>query len=89
MLIVLQALHSIEEFIFKFYEVFPPMVSLYRDAPLLARPAFIIFNVVLAALGLICFFYWVWPAKRGREQSSGPGSVGRLLTLLLIACGRS
>ena len=65
MLIVLQALHSTEEFIFKFYDVFPPMVVLYRDHPQLARPAFIVFNVLLFIVGLICLFYWVWPGRRG------------------------
>lgn len=64
-LIVLQALHSIEEFIFKFYEVFPPMVLLYRNAPHLARPAFIMFNALLVLVGLTCLFRWVWPARRG------------------------
>lgn len=64
-LIVVQALHSVEEFIFKFYEVFPPMRLLYRDAPHLARPAFIISNVVLATVGVICLLRWVWPARRG------------------------
>lgn len=65
MLIVLQALHSTEEFIFKFYEVFPPMVLLYRDAPHMARPAFIIFNVLLLIAGLATLSGWVWPARRG------------------------
>ena len=64
-LIVLQALHSTEEFIFKFYEVFPPMALLYRDAPHLAAPAFIIFNVLLVAAGLACLSSWVRPAGRG------------------------
>ncbi len=64
-LIVLQALHSSEEFIFKLYEVFPPMALLYREAPHLAKPAFIIFNVLLLMAGLICLLRWVWPAKPG------------------------
>lgn len=64
-LIGLQALHSAEEFIFKLYKVFPPMVLLYRRVPHLAGPAFIIFNVLLLIIGLLCFFRWVWPAKRG------------------------
>jgi len=63
-LIVLQALHSMEEYIFKIYEVFPPMVFLYRNAPQLARPAFIFFNVLLVAAGMICFL-WVRPGRRG------------------------
>ena len=66
-LIVLQALHSTEEFIFKFYEVFPPMVSIYRDAPRLAQPAFILFNSILVLAGFLCLFRWVWPARRGAK----------------------
>ena len=64
-LILLQALHSTEEFTFKFYDVFPPMVRLYRDAPQLAKPAFVVFNVLLLLTGLICLFVWVWPGRRG------------------------
>src|SRR5690349_8900302 len=68
MLIVLQALHSIEEFVFRFYDVFPPMVVLYRDHPQLARPAFAIFNVLLFIAGLTCLLYWVWPGRRGSRS---------------------
>ena len=64
-LIALQALHSLEEFIFRFHEAFPPMVLLYRDAPHLARPAFIIFNLLLVLAGVACLWRWVWPVRRG------------------------
>ena len=67
LLIVLQTLHSIEEFIFRFYEVFPPMVSVYRNAPHLARPAFILANSILVLVGFVCLFCWVWPGKRGAK----------------------
>ena len=68
LLIVLQTLHSIEEFIFRFYDVFPPMVSVYRNAPHLARPAFILANSILVLVGFVCLFRWVWPAKRGAKR---------------------
>lgn len=61
-LIILQAIHSIEEFIFGFYERFPPMRLIYQDAPHLAKPAFAISNVLLFLIGLTCFYYWVRPA---------------------------
>jgi hypothetical protein len=64
-LIVLQALHSIEEFTFKFYEQFPPMVFLYRNASTLARPGFILFNSILVLIGVVSLIYWVWPSRRG------------------------
>jgi hypothetical protein len=65
LLIVVQALHSAEEFIFKFYEAFPPMAFLYRNVPHLARPAFIVFNALLLITALICLLCWVRPARRG------------------------
>ncbi|MFL6589492.1 MAG: HXXEE domain-containing protein [Chthoniobacterales bacterium] len=65
MLAVLQALHSAEEFIFKFYAVFPPMAFLYRQAPQLAKPAFVVFNVLLLIASLICWSRWVRPARHG------------------------
>lgn len=64
-LVVLQAVHSAEEFVFGFYERFPPMRAVYRDAPLLAKPAFAVSNALLFLAGLICFFYWVRPGRRG------------------------
>ena len=66
-LIGLQALHSIEEFIFKFYEVFPPMVSMYRNAPAMAQPAFVLANSLLILVGFVCLLRWVWPARRGAK----------------------
>jgi len=64
-MISLQAVHSIEEYIFKFYEVFPPMQFIYRDAPDLAKSGFVTFNLLLFLFGIICFFYWVQPARKG------------------------
>ena len=63
-LVILQAIHSAEEFIFRFYESFPPMRLLYQDAPLLAKPAFAISNALLFFAGLICFYYWVRPVRK-------------------------
>lgn len=64
-LVILQAIHSAEEFAFRFYENFPPMRLIYRDAPLLAKPAFLISNALLFFAGLICFSCWVRPARKG------------------------
>jgi len=84
-LIVLQALHSTEEFIFRFYEVFPPMVRLYRDAPQLARPAFVVFNLALLMGGLICLFRWVWPGRRGARTIVWIWIGGEILNALAHA----
>jgi hypothetical protein len=64
-LILLQAVHSTEEFIFKFYEKFPPMRFIYQDIPNLAKPAFAIANLFLFFIGLSCFYYWVKPERKG------------------------
>ena len=64
-LVILQAVHSAEEFLFGFYERFPPMRAVYQDAPHLARPAFAISNALLFFAGLLCFYYWVRPDRRG------------------------
>lgn len=64
LLIVLQALHSTEEFIFKLYEAFPPMRLLYASVPRLAPVGFIIFNSLLITAGLLCFYWWVRPGGR-------------------------
>jgi len=64
-LIILQAIHSVEEFIFRFYERFPPMRFIYQDALYLARPAFVIANAFLILFGLFCFYYWLQPARKG------------------------
>jgi hypothetical protein len=64
-LIILQGIHSAEEFIFKFYEKFPPMRLIYQAAPDLAKPAFVVSNVLLFCAGMICLYYWVQPARKG------------------------
>jgi hypothetical protein len=64
-LVLVQAVHSIEEYAFKFYEVFPPARWLDGRIPGIARPGFIIFNIVLVGFGFACFAHWVRPARRG------------------------
>ncbi len=60
-LVLLQALHSVEEYAFKFYEVFPPAQLLDDIFPGIARPGFILFNAALVLFGLWCFFRRVAP----------------------------
>jgi hypothetical protein len=60
LLVVVQAVHSIEEYRGRLYEVFPParlMSGLI--SPDLAR-GFVIFNVALVSFGLWCFW---WPLR--------------------------
>lgn len=69
LLIILQAIHSAEEFICRFYEQFPPMRLIYQAAPHLAKPAFAVSNILLVCAGLVCFYYWVQPARKGARTT--------------------
>ena len=60
-LVLLQALHSLEEYAFKFFEVFPPARQLNEIWQGIARPGFIGFNTLLVVFGLWCFFQRVQP----------------------------
>ena len=62
LLVVAQSAHSVEEYAFRLYDVFPParlLVSLFSDDP---RRGFIIFNVLFDAFGFWCY---MWPVRRG------------------------
>jgi hypothetical protein len=61
-LVAVQALHSIEEYSFGFYEVFPPARLIHALVPGLPRPGFIVFNTLLVLFGLWCAFSNVIPA---------------------------
>ena len=60
-LVIVQAAHSIEEYVGRLYEVFPParLVSGLFSQDL--QRGFLIFNVVLVAFGIWCF---LWPLRR-------------------------
>jgi hypothetical protein len=60
-LIGVQAVHSVEEYVGRLYEVFPParLVSSLVSQDL--RRGFIIGNIVLILFGLWCF---IWPIRR-------------------------
>jgi hypothetical protein len=60
-LIVAQAAHSIEEYVGRLYDVFPParfLTGLVSEDP---RRGFLIINIGLVAFGVWCFF---WPIRR-------------------------
>jgi uncharacterized membrane protein HdeD (DUF308 family) len=56
-----QAVHSLEEYLGRFYEVFPPARFVSGLVSQDLRRGFIIANVVLVTFGLWCFF---WPIRR-------------------------
>ena len=66
-LVVAQAAHSVEEYVGRLWEVFPParfVTGLIADDP---ETGFLVANVSFVAFGLWCF---VWPIRR-RWPSSG------------------
>jgi hypothetical protein len=75
LLIVVQSMHSVEEYVGRLYEIFPParLVSSLISSDL--ERGFVIFNVALVAFGIWCFiapiqhqwpsaplFAWIWIA---------------------------
>lgn len=64
-LVSVQALHSVEEYVFRLYDVFPParLVSGLFSSDL--RRGFIVFNVLLVGFGFWCYLFPVrrdWPS---------------------------
>lgn len=62
LLVIAQSFHSIEEYAYRLYDVFPParlLVSLFSNDP---ATGFIIFNIAFDAFGFWCY---LWPVRRG------------------------
>lgn len=53
-MIVVQALHALEEFAFEFWNVFPPMRAVYGGAAL-GPVVFVLFHASLISFGLWCY----------------------------------
>ena len=67
-LLLVQALHSVEEYFGRLWIVFPPaafIAGLISDDH---RLGFIVFNLILLAFGVWCFF---WPIRGGRPAPGG------------------
>ncbi len=67
-LIGVQALHSLEEYVFRLWETFPPAQFLTGLISADLERGFIAINLALVALGICC--YW-WPVRR-RWTSATP-----------------
>jgi Protein of unknown function with HXXEE motif len=61
LLVIVQALHSLEEYVGRLYEVFPPAQFVSGLISRNHERGFIIFNIALVAFGLWCFG---WPIRR-------------------------
>ena len=62
LLIAAQAAHSIEEYLGRLWEVFPPAAFVSGLVSPNREVGFIILNIALVAFGLWCF---LWPVSRG------------------------
>lgn len=60
-LVLAQATHSVEEYVGRLWETFPPARFLTRLVSQDQERSFLLLNVALVALGLWCF---VWPIRR-------------------------
>jgi Protein of unknown function with HXXEE motif len=67
-LVVVQALHSIEEYHGRLYEVFLPARAVSGLISTNLQHGFVVFNVTLVAFGLWCFF---WPVRKRWAVASG------------------
>lgn len=67
-LVLTQIAHSLEEYAFRFYEIFPPAHWLDELAPGIAHPGFIVLNTLLALFGLWCFLFHVRPGTRSARD---------------------
>jgi hypothetical protein len=67
-LVVVQAAHSVEEYVGRLYDVFPPARFLTGLISSDRRGGFVILNVLLVAFGLWCFF---WPVRRQWASAAG------------------
>jgi hypothetical protein len=60
-LVAAQAAHSVEEYLGRLWEVFPPARALTRLVSANLERGFLIVNVGLVVFGLWC---WFWPVRR-------------------------
>ncbi len=64
-ILLIQILHSVEEFATRMFDVFPPALIIDHYSPGLSQAIFVTFNSSLIVVMLIAFFYWVKPRRRG------------------------
>jgi hypothetical protein len=67
-LIIAQAAHSIEEYVFRLYEVFMPARAISGLVSADLALGFAIFNISLVAFGLWCYLARVRPAHQSARQ---------------------
>ena len=91
-LILVQALHSVEEYVFKLYDVFGParfVSSLVSDD---LQTGFAVANIALVALGFWCYLARVRPAHASARMWAWPwvvveGANGIVHSVMALARG--
>ncbi|MEA3041558.1 MAG: hypothetical protein QOC65_1047 [Sphingomonadales bacterium] len=63
-LIVTQAAHSVEEYLFRLYDLLPPARAVSEAVALDRAAGFAVANALLVGFGLFCWLVWVRPARR-------------------------
>jgi hypothetical protein len=63
-LILAQAAHSTEEYVFRLYDHLPPARAVSEALGFDRAAGFAVVNTLLGGLGLLCWFVWVRPARR-------------------------
>ncbi len=84
-MIVVQAVHALEEFVFHFWDVFPPMRAVYGGTPGLGETVFIAFHTVLIGLGVWSYRRWVRSNQPNARRVVVWGIVVQSFTVLLHA----
>jgi len=79
LLIATQAAHSLEEYLGRLWEVFPPAAFLTGLVSSNREAAFIVLNIVLVGFGVWCF---LWPVSR--RWPSAPRFVAIWTTVEII-----
>jgi len=54
-MIALQLVHAVEEFVFEFWNEFPPMRAVYGGVPGLGTGVFVSFHAILILFGFCCY----------------------------------
>jgi hypothetical protein len=67
-LVLVQTMHSIEEYIGRLWESFPPVRFVTGLIPADRELAFVILNVALVTFGVWCF---LWPVRRHWRSATG------------------
>jgi hypothetical protein len=66
-MIAVQLVHAVEEFVFEFWSVFPPMRAVYGGVPDLGIGVFVSFHIILILFGVWCYMQLRRGGLKARE----------------------